>query len=365
MDSLLALKIRKFADLEDRAVILEENLRVRAGEFNQRKRQFHVMEQNKGKRPMYSPMPKPIQVIKPPQRGTTTPRPACQNCGKPHAGKCLTGTNICFKCCKVGHLVRECPMLVAPNTQVQNPGQKNPAPARVFALTFDDADTSPDVVTSILSLFSHRALVLFDSGATHSFISSKYACLSERAPKPLEPMMSVSSPLGKSVNCQFVLKRCAIKIQDRYLLADLILFDMEEFDVILGMDWLSQYHASLECFKKKVVLRPPGELEFRFCAAAKSTMPKVISALKATTMLKKGCAGFLASLVMPQPNGPKLQNIEVVKDFPDVFPDELPGLPPDREIEFSIDLIPGMAPISKTPYRMAPVELEELKDQLQ
>ncbi|XP_042950153.1 uncharacterized protein LOC122282266 [Carya illinoinensis] len=165
MDSLLALKIRKFADLEDRVVILEENLRVRAGEFNQRKRPFYAMEQNKGKRPMYSPMPKPIQVVKPPQRGTTAPHPACQNYGKRHAGKCLMGTNICFKC-------------------------------------------------GILPLFSHRALVLFDSGATHSFISRKYACLSERAPEPLEPVMSVSSPLGKSMICQFVLKGCAIKIQD-------------------------------------------------------------------------------------------------------------------------------------------------------
>ncbi|KAF5465362.1 hypothetical protein F2P56_015378 [Juglans regia] len=167
MDSLLALKIRKFADLVDRTVILEENLRVRTREFNEKKRQFQAFEQNKGKRPIYSQAPKPLQMVKAPQRGTMTPRLACQTCGKPHAGKCLMGTNTCFKCGNAGHVVWDCPTLTAPNVQTPNPGQKNLVSARVFALTMDDVDASFDVVTSILILFSHRALVLFDSGATH------------------------------------------------------------------------------------------------------------------------------------------------------------------------------------------------------
>ncbi|KAF5442875.1 hypothetical protein F2P56_035487 [Juglans regia] len=334
MDSLLALKIRKFAYFEDRAVILEAKLRVRAREFNQRKRQFQALDQNKGKRPMYNNVPKPLQMIKSPQRGIVASHPACQTCGKPHAQKCLMGTNTCFKCGKASHLVQECPILVAPNAQVRNPGRKNLVPARVFALTMDDADASPNLVTGILPLFSHRALVLFNSGATHSFISRKYTCLSEKAPKPSESVMSVTSPHGKSVNCH-----CVKGLHDR--------------------------GTSVERFKKEVVFRPTGESELCFCVVGKSPMPKVISAIKATTMLRKGCAEFLASLVMPQPNEPKLQNIEVVKDFPNVFLNELPGLPQEREIEFFIDLDPKTATIPKAPYRMAPVELKELKDPLQ
>ncbi|GKC22045.1 putative reverse transcriptase domain-containing protein, partial [Tanacetum coccineum] len=92
---------------------------------------------------------------------------------------------------------------------------------------------------------------------------------------------------------------------------------------------------------------------------------KIISALKARTLISHGCEGFLASIKDTSLDGPRLESHPVVRNFPDVFPDELPGLPPEREVEFTIELIPGAQPISKAPYKMAPVELKELKDQLQ
>uniref|UniRef100_A0A6V7QUU0 Reverse transcriptase domain-containing protein n=1 Tax=Ananas comosus var. bracteatus TaxID=296719 RepID=A0A6V7QUU0_ANACO len=82
-------------------------------------------------------------------------------------------------------------------------------------------------------------------------------------------------------------------------------------------------------------------------------------------MIKGGCVAYLATMVEAQKEHPDLGGIRVVCEFSDVFPAELPGLPPDREIEFVIDLVSGAAPISKAPYRMAPVELKELKAQLQ
>lgn len=94
-------------------------------------------------------------------------------------------------------------------------------------------------------------------------------------------------------------------------------------------------------------------------------MLRMIFVLKAKAMLRKGCASFLASLVVPPPIEPKLQDIELVRDFFDIFLDELYSLPLDREIEFSINLIPRMAPISKVSYRMAPIEIKEFKDLLQ
>lgn len=107
---------------------------------------------------------------------------------------------------------------------------------------------------------------MFDSGAMHSFISCTYACLSKKTLEPLECMMYCSTPLGEYVNCRFVLKNCVIQIQGQHLPIDLVIFYTEEFDVILGMDWLARYHACMECFKKEVAFKPPGEAEFHFSA---------------------------------------------------------------------------------------------------
>ena len=91
----------------------------------------------------------------------------------------------------------------------------------------------------------------------------------------------------------------------------------------------------------------------------------VVSALQATAMLRKGRPAYLVYLHGEEKEEARLEDVAVVRDFPDVFPEELPGPPPDRQLEFTIDLEPGAAPISKAPYRMAPKELEELKIQLQ
>ncbi|KAF5470854.1 hypothetical protein F2P56_011342 [Juglans regia] len=134
--------------------------------------------------------------------------------------------------------------------------------------------------------------------------------------------------------------------------------------ILQELSELSKHHVCTACFEKRVVFRPSGETEFCFCAVGKCPKPKTVSTLKVTEMLKKGCMGFFANLVMSQLNEPQLLDIEVVREFPNVFLDELLGLPSDREIEFSTDLKLGTTQISRTPYQMAPVELKELKDQL-
>ena len=93
-------------------------------------------------------------------------------------------------------------------------------------------------------------------------------------------------------------------------------------------------------------------------------MPCVILCIQENRLLRKGCQGFLASVVDLQSGELEIGDITIVREFSDVFPDDLLELPPDHEIEFSIDLLPGTAPISKAPYRMAPTELKELKEQL-
>ena len=123
----------------------------------------------------------------------------------------------------------------------------------MFAFTPQDVQASDTVVKGILPLFSNFAKTLFDSGSTHSFISSRYAKLCDKKLGLMDYDLFVATPMGDSLVCNSILKSCVIQIKDREMLADLILMDMYDYDVILGMDWLAAYHASVDYFRKEVV----------------------------------------------------------------------------------------------------------------
>ncbi|BBG94135.1 transposable element gene [Prunus dulcis] len=141
---------------------------------------------------------------------------------------------------------------------------------------------------------------------------------------------------------------------DAWLEADLIPLDLVDLDIILGMDWLEKHHASVDCFRKEVTLRSPGQPKVIFRGERRVLPTCLISASQ-----PRSCSRRDVRIPL------NLEDIPVVCDFPDIFPDDLPGLPPEREIEFTIELLPGTNPIYQTPYRMAPAELRELKIQLQ
>ncbi|XP_077230150.1 uncharacterized protein LOC143863354 [Tasmannia lanceolata] len=140
---------------------------------------------------------------------------------------------------------------------------------------------------------------------------------------------------------------------------------LSDFDVILGMDWLSTHHALVDCNKKVVTFEILGEEKFCFEGSGAHSTPIVLSAIQVCRLLRQGCKAFLASVVEVNDNDRKIENVPIVRKFADVFPKDLPGLPPNREVEFTVDLAPGTAPISKAPYRMAPLEMKELKNQLE
>ena len=149
------------------------------------------------------------------------------------------------------------------------------------------------------------------------------------------------------------------------LKANLIPLEMSDFDVILGMDWLSSQRASMDCFTKKIVFRKPEYPELEFEGDRRILPTCVISALEAKRLLHKGCEAYLAHVIDKSSTRVTIESVPVVCEFPDVFPDDLPGLPLDRELEFEIELLPSSAHVSMPPYRMAPTELKELKVQLQ
>ena len=134
--------------------------------------------------------------------------------------------------------------------------------------------------------------------------------------------------------------------------------------MILEMDWLFYHQVVVDCRTKQVTLRTPSGEELTFIGERSNHFSNMISAATSRMMVRKGCEAYLEYVVETEKAKPSTSDIPTVCDYPDVFPEELLGLPPWREIEFAIDVVLGAALASITPYRMAPVELKELKLQL-
>ncbi|KAL0551924.1 hypothetical protein IC582_011017 [Cucumis melo] len=290
-------------------------------------------------------------------------KPLCTTCGKHHLGRCLFGTRTCFKCRQEGHTADRCPLRLT--GIAQNQGAGAPHQGRVFATNRTEAEKAGTVVTGTLPVLGHYALVLFDSGSSHSFISSAFVSHARLEVEPLHHVLSVSTPSGECMLSREKVKACQIEIAGHVIEVTLIVLDMLDFDVILGMDWLAANNASIDCSRKEITFNPPSRASFKFKGEGSRLLPQVISAIRASKLLSQGTWGILASVVDTREADVSLSSEPVVRDYPDVFPEELPGLPPHREVEFAIELEPGTVPISRAPYRMAPAELKELKVQLQ
>ena len=133
----------------------------------------------------------------------------------------------------------------------------------------------------------------------------------------------------------------------------------------MGMDWLSKHRAIVDCRKKTVVLRCSDRSEVIVQGIRSSVMSNVISAMQARRLMRKGCETILVVILNSKRGQVDVEKILIVREFPDVFPEELPGIPLKREVDLSIEIVPGTTPMSRAPYRMAPMELKELKSQLQ
>jgi hypothetical protein len=134
--------------------------------------------------------------------------------------------------------------------------QKPLAPARVYALVPRELEGGLEVVTCTAPILGFEALVLFDSGATQSFVSIVFVRLSRLVVRTLEPNLAVTTPVEKIVVCKRVVCKCLISICGRVLLANLVVLPMFSYDIILGMDWLTKHLAIVNCVLKHVTLTP-------------------------------------------------------------------------------------------------------------
>ena len=178
-----------------------------------------------------------------------------------------------------------------------------------------------------------------DPGSTHSFVSVSFDALLGMPVANMDFDLIVATSMGDSVVTSKMLKDCLITIGYREMPVDLVPLNRQDFDVILGMDWLASYHASVDCFGKQVTFSISGQPEFSFNGNHVDRSLRMISVLQASSLLMKGCQCSLA-YVENKENYLKLEDIPIVRDYLDVFPEDFLGLPPEREVEFTIDLAP-------------------------
>ncbi|XP_073121295.1 uncharacterized protein [Henckelia pumila] len=216
----------------------------------------------------------------------------------------------------------------------------------------------------LISGVATRALL--DSGATHSFISEAFTRKRSIECEDLIGGFIVTIPSGEELSTRRMVRNLELLLQGQPVVADLIVLPMPEFDLILGMDWMTKNAVVIDFQLRSVLVRPEGVEPFQFEATRGSRRTQFISFMQAKQMVHEGCEAFLASISLTElPPRPDISDVDIVRDFEDVFPDDVAGIPPDREVEFSIELVPGTVPISKAPYRLAPMEMRELKEQIQ
>jgi hypothetical protein len=202
-------------------------------------------------------------------------------------------------------------------------------------------------IQSMAFLNSLPTPILVDPKASHSFVNAKFVKIHRLTKCPMRRPMLITLPNGEE-RAKFICPRVALKIRGVDFLVDLVVLQTPGIDITLGENWLSCSNGKVD-ETRRVVSESNEKGERVEFGAASPTGEYMENQMEGILYHTKGTL---------------IEDIRVVCEFPDVFPDDLPGMPPDCEIEFVIDLLPGTTPIAKRPYRMAANELEELKKQL-
>ncbi|GKD72559.1 putative reverse transcriptase domain-containing protein [Tanacetum coccineum] len=275
---------------------------------------------------------------------------------------------------KQGHYRSDCPKLKSQNrgNTTGNAAGSSEACRRVYALGGGNTDQDLNVVTGTFLLNNRYASIFFNTGADRICVSISFSSLIDITPFALDDKYDVELGGGKIVRVDTIIQGCTLNLLDHPFHLDLMPIELGSFDVIIGMDWLSKYHAVIVSDEK--IIRIPYGNELLIVRGDRSddrseSRLNIILCTKTQKYLQKGCHVFLVHITEKKPKDKSkekgLEDVPTVRDFPKVFSKDLPGLPPTRQVEFQIDLVPGDAPVARAPYRLAHSEMKKLSDQLQ
>ncbi|GJT05355.1 putative reverse transcriptase domain-containing protein [Tanacetum coccineum] len=333
------------------------------------------------------------------------PLPLCNKCKLHHEGPC---TVRCGKCNKIGHLTRDCkvtnsttstqrgqvvnqrvltcfecgrqgyyrsdcPMLIDQNhgNKTGNKNRVGEARGKAYVLGGGDANPDSNVVKGTFLLNNHYASMIFDSGADRSFVSSAFSTFLDITPDTLDVSYAVELADERISETNTILRGCMLGLSGHPFNIDLMPVELGSFDVIIGMDWLANHHAVIIC-DEKIVRIPYGDEVLivqgdRDGKGEKSKL-SIISCTRTQKYIKRGFQILLEQVTKKgtedKSEEKRLEDVPTVREFSEVFLEDLPGSSPTRKVEFQIDLVPGVALVARAPYRLALSELQELIDNL-
>ncbi|GJT08939.1 putative reverse transcriptase domain-containing protein [Tanacetum coccineum] len=225
-------------------------------------------------------------------------------------------------------------------------GNANPL-AKVYVVGYLGNNPDSNVMTGTFLLNNHYAYILFDTGADRSFVSTAFSSQFDITPFTLDHYYDAELADGRIIGLNTILRGCTLNLLNHPFNINLMPVELGSFDAIIGMDWLSKYQAVIECAEK--IVRIPWGNETLIIHGdgsnqGNATRLNIISCTKMQKYMLKGFPIFLAYVTKKE---------------------DLLGLPPTRQLEFQIDLVPSAAPVARAPYRLAPSEMKELLEQLQ
>ncbi|GAU51867.1 hypothetical protein TSUD_416510 [Trifolium subterraneum] len=262
---------------------------------------------------------------------------------------------VCFHCKQPGHYKNECPKLHGSGGS----GGSTRSKGRVYSLDGEQARGNNALIIDVCHLGQSEVVVLFDCGATNSFISVECVMRLGLSSTSLLPPMTVAVATGGKVVSKRVCQNCPVSVAGKIYHVDLICLPLKDMDIVLGMDSLSANTVYIGCAEKNLYVPIDPNAESRALTPLLQNTHQLIQYLGA----ENKCFSIMFTMSSESSLSPS--DIPIVREYLDVFPEEINSLPPEREIEFSIDLVPGSQPISVAPYRMSPLELRELKSQLE
>ncbi|XP_074290268.1 uncharacterized protein LOC141616999 [Silene latifolia] len=275
------------------------------------------------------------------ERNQTFP---CARCGRTNhlTSQCRFVSLRCFMCGSPNHVKYNCPMnrttvpgntprpnstpsTSTPKVMASQRKTQGPTRGRVFVMNSQEMETSENVVTGNIFLNSNPVNVLFDTGASNSFISRSLSEKLNLTPQSRKLTFSVELPTGENISCPIWYKDCVLTIETNCFLADLVEFDLKDFDIVLGMNWLSKNHVMVNCHEKSLTITKPNGNEILFQNhKSNKNNNRIISFLKTLKLLRQGCKGYLCDVCSTLEAEPNLTSIPVVKEFSDVFPERNP-----------------------------------------